>query len=109
LFRSDPQDFWLQPTSALFELGQEYIDAQNVGGKLGLNSSVDALKASRLADAAVGLEQFFAALLSCVVQAGRYMHVMVPLEPTYLATWDASPEELRVAVEMGVVPEPGAE
>jgi hypothetical protein len=31
---------------------------------------------------------------------------MVPLEPTYCATWDASPEELRVAVETGVVPGP---
>ncbi len=27
------------------------------------------------------------------------LHVMVPLEPTYQATWDASPEELRIAVE----------
>ena len=35
--------------------------------------------------------------------------VLVPLEPTYQATWDASPEELRIAVETGVVPEPGAE
>jgi hypothetical protein len=34
----------------------------------------------------------------------EYLHVMVPLEPTYQATWDASPEELRVAVETGVVP-----
>jgi hypothetical protein len=37
------------------------------------------------------------------------LHVMVPLEPTYLAAWDASPEELRVAVETGVVPELEAE
>ncbi|MFI5457037.1 MAG: DUF4058 family protein [Isosphaerales bacterium] len=37
------------------------------------------------------------------------LHVMVPLEPTYQTTWDASPEELRVAVETGVVPEPEAE
>jgi hypothetical protein len=37
------------------------------------------------------------------------LHVMVPLEPTYQATWDASPEELRLAVETGVVPQPDAE
>jgi hypothetical protein len=36
------------------------------------------------------------------------LHVMVPLEPTYQATWDASPEELRIAVETGVLPEPEA-
>ena len=35
----------------------------------------------------------------------NYLHVMVPLEPTYQATWDASPEEMRVAVETGVMPE----
>jgi hypothetical protein len=35
-------------------------------------------------------------------------HVMVPLEPTYRATWDASPEEMRVAVETGVMPDPDA-
>ena len=29
------------------------------------------------------------------------LHVMVPLELTYRATWDASPEELRIAVERG--------
>jgi hypothetical protein len=39
----------------------------------------------------------------------NYLHVMVPLEPTYQAAWDASPEELRLAVETGVVPEPEAE
>ncbi len=39
----------------------------------------------------------------------NYLHVMLPLEPTYQATWDASPEELRIAVETGVVPEPEAE
>jgi hypothetical protein len=33
------------------------------------------------------------------------LHIYVPLEPTYQATWDASPEELRVAVETGVLPE----
>jgi hypothetical protein len=32
-------------------------------------------------------------------------HVMVPLEPTYLATWEASPEEMREAVLTGVMPE----
>jgi hypothetical protein len=36
-------------------------------------------------------------------------HVRVPLEPTYQATWDASPEELRTAVETGVMPDPDAE
>src|SRR5438105_213420 len=35
----------------------------------------------------------------------NYLHVMVPLEPTYQATWQASPEELRIAVETGVMPE----
>jgi hypothetical protein len=38
----------------------------------------------------------------------NYLHVMVPLEPTYQATWDASPEEMRVAVETGIMPEPDA-
>jgi hypothetical protein len=37
---------------------------------------------------------------------GRGWHVKTPLEPTYQATWEASPEELRTAVETGVVPEP---
>ncbi len=36
-------------------------------------------------------------------------HIRVPLEPTYQATWDASPEEMRVAVETGVLPDPDAE
>ena len=36
-------------------------------------------------------------------------HIMVPLESTYQATWDASPEELRTTVETGVIPAPGAE
>jgi hypothetical protein len=36
-------------------------------------------------------------------------HVPVPLESTYQATWDASPEDYRVAVETGVMPEPDAE
>lgn len=34
------------------------------------------------------------------------MHIRVPLETTYRATWDASPEELRTAVETGIMPEP---
>ena len=33
-------------------------------------------------------------------------HVMVPLESTYRATWEASPEGYREAVETGVVPVP---
>ena len=37
------------------------------------------------------------------------LHVMVPLEPAYQASWDASPEELRIAVETGVLPEPEGE
>lgn len=37
------------------------------------------------------------------------LHIKVPLEPTYQATWDASPEELRTAVELGVMPEPDAD
>ena len=36
-------------------------------------------------------------------------HIRVPLEPTYQATWGASPEELRRAVELGVMPEPDAD
>jgi hypothetical protein len=36
------------------------------------------------------------------------LHIIVPLEPTYRATWDASPEEMRLAVETGVMPEPDA-
>ncbi len=36
-------------------------------------------------------------------------HILVPLEATYRATWDASPEEMRLAVETGVMPEPDAE
>ena len=31
-------------------------------------------------------------------------HVPVPLEATYRTTWDASPEDFRVAVETGVMP-----
>lgn len=36
-------------------------------------------------------------------------HVYVPLEPTYQAAWGACPEELRQAVETGVIPEPEAD
>ena len=34
----------------------------------------------------------------------RSLHVGVPLEPTYQATWDVTPEVLRRAVETGVLP-----
>ena len=37
------------------------------------------------------------------------LHVKVPLEPTYRATSDALPDEMRVAIETGVMPEPDAE
>jgi hypothetical protein len=37
------------------------------------------------------------------------LHVMVPLEPTYQATWEVSLEELRLAIETGIVPEPDVE
>ena len=37
------------------------------------------------------------------------MHIRVPLEPTYMSTWDASPEEMRIAVETGVMPEPDSD
>jgi len=33
------------------------------------------------------------------------VHIRVPLESTYRATWDASPEEMRTAVETGILPE----
>jgi hypothetical protein len=36
-------------------------------------------------------------------------HIRVPFESTYQATWDASPEAMRVAVETGVMPETDAE
>jgi hypothetical protein len=36
-------------------------------------------------------------------------YVNVPLEPTYEATWSASPEEMRIAVETGVMPNPEEE
>lgn len=37
------------------------------------------------------------------------MHVLVPLESTYGAAWEASPEALRHAVETGMLPEPDAD
>jgi Protein of unknown function (DUF4058) len=37
------------------------------------------------------------------------MHILVPLEPTYTNTWEASPEEMRIAVETGIMPEPDAD
>lgn len=37
------------------------------------------------------------------------MHVKVPLETTYQAAWEACPEDLRVAVETGVLPNPDTE
>jgi hypothetical protein len=37
------------------------------------------------------------------------LHIYVPLEPTYQATWDASLEDVRVAVETGVMPAADAE
>lgn len=40
---------------------------------------------------------------------GEDYHVFVPLEPTYQATWDASPEDYREAVLTGVLPNPDAE
>ena len=33
------------------------------------------------------------------------VHIRVPLESTYRATWDAGPEEMRTAVETGILPE----
>lgn len=38
----------------------------------------------------------------------NYLHVMVPLEPAYRATWEASLEDVRLAVETGVMPEADA-
>jgi hypothetical protein len=37
------------------------------------------------------------------------VHIKVPLESTYESTWNATPEEMRTAVETGVMPEPDAE
>ena len=33
------------------------------------------------------------------------LNIRVPLESTYMATWQSTPEELRVVVETGVIPE----
>ncbi len=33
------------------------------------------------------------------------VHIRVPLETTYRAAWDASPEEMRTAVETGILPD----
>jgi hypothetical protein len=35
----------------------------------------------------------------------REVHVMVPLESTYMVAWTASPDALRTAVETGLLPE----
>ena len=37
------------------------------------------------------------------------LHVKVPLEATYQATWNALPEEMRTAVETGELPDPDLE
>ncbi len=37
------------------------------------------------------------------------LHVPVPLESTYQATWEATPQELRQAVETGVLSDPEAD
>ena len=37
------------------------------------------------------------------------LHVKVPLETTYQATWNALPEEMRTAVETGELPDPDLE
>jgi len=37
------------------------------------------------------------------------LHVKTPLESTYRATWQATPQEMRTAVELGVMPEPDAD
>jgi len=37
------------------------------------------------------------------------LHVKTPLESTYRATWEATPQEMRTAVELGVMPEPDAD
>jgi len=36
-------------------------------------------------------------------------HVKVPLESTYAAAWQDCPEEMRIAVETGVMPDPDAD
>lgn len=37
------------------------------------------------------------------------VHVLVPLESTYQCAWEASSEEMRLAVETGILPQPEAE
>lgn len=37
------------------------------------------------------------------------MHIKVPLESTYQSTWNATPEEMRTAVETGIMPESDAD
>lgn len=37
------------------------------------------------------------------------LHVRVPLEATYMRTWDSSPQEMRIAVETGIMPNPDAD
>jgi hypothetical protein len=37
------------------------------------------------------------------------MHILVPLERTYQSTWDACPEDMQIAVETGVLPNPDAD
>ena len=37
------------------------------------------------------------------------LHVRVPLETTYQATWNSLPEEMRTAVETGELPDPDLE
>lgn len=39
----------------------------------------------------------------------NYLHIMVPLEATYQATWEVSPKIMKEAIETGVMPEPDAE
>jgi hypothetical protein len=34
------------------------------------------------------------------------LHVKVPLEATYQSTWNETPQEIRTAVETGVIPNP---
>lgn len=40
---------------------------------------------------------------------GSEFHVLAPLETTYRTAWEASPLELRTAVESGVMPESGTD
>ena len=47
--------------------------------------------------------------MSLCLSSALPLYVTVPLESTYQATWDATPQELRTAVETGVLPESEAE